>query len=168
MKNYLQSMYVVRFSDCDPFGHLNNARYIDYFLNAREDHLRNNYQMNLADYYKMGQGWVVLQHDIRYLRPASFNERITIRSGLIAVGNDHLQVEMIMLDEHQQQVKALMHTTFVSVNTRTGKKQTHDEAFMNFVADKVIPGIPDPVPTAKERASYWQQELRPERTNVEI
>ena len=31
---------MTRFSDCDPFGHLNNARYIDYFINAREDHLR--------------------------------------------------------------------------------------------------------------------------------
>ena len=162
MKNYLQSMYVVRFSDCDPFGHLNNARYIDYFLNAREDHLRNNYHMDLSEYYKNGQGWVVMQHDIRYLRPASFNEKITIRSGLIAVASDFLQVEMIMLDEQQQQVKALMHTTFVPVSTRTGKKQPHDDVFMNFIAGKLIQGIPDPVPSAKERASYWQQELRPE------
>ena len=29
----------VRFQDCDPFGHLNNARYIDYFLNARQDQI---------------------------------------------------------------------------------------------------------------------------------
>ncbi len=160
MKNYLQSMYVVRFSDCDPFGHLNNARYIDYFLNAREDHLRNNYQMNLSDFYKNGQGWVVLQHEIRYLRPASFNDKVCIRSGLIGAGPDFLQVEMIMLDEHQRQLKAVMHTKFVSVSTRTGKKQPHDEAFMNFIADKLIPGISDPAPSLLERSNYWQQELQ--------
>jgi acyl-CoA thioester hydrolase len=26
----LESTAVIRFQDCDPFGHLNNARYIDY------------------------------------------------------------------------------------------------------------------------------------------
>lgn len=35
----LESIAVARFQDCDPFSHLNNARYIDYFLNAREDQL---------------------------------------------------------------------------------------------------------------------------------
>jgi len=33
----LQSTYQVRFQDSDPFRHLNNARYLDYFVNARED-----------------------------------------------------------------------------------------------------------------------------------
>ena len=55
--NYLQSFYTVRFSDCDPLRHLNNARYIDYMLNAREDHLKEHYQMDLADFYKKGTGW---------------------------------------------------------------------------------------------------------------
>ncbi len=30
-----ETQIVIRFQDCDPFGHLNNARYIDYFVNAR-------------------------------------------------------------------------------------------------------------------------------------
>jgi acyl-CoA thioesterase FadM len=45
-----KSFYTVRFSDCDPMGHLNNARYIDYMLNAREDHLKQAYQINLLEY----------------------------------------------------------------------------------------------------------------------
>ena len=30
-----ESKVVVRFPDCDPFNHLHNSRYIDYYLNAR-------------------------------------------------------------------------------------------------------------------------------------
>src|ERR1700754_171087 len=98
MDSYLQSFYTVRFSDCDPFRHLNNARYIDYFMNAREDHLRDAYQLNLADFYRKGIGWVVLQHEILYLRPAILNETICICSGLLEVGAEHLLLEMAMLD----------------------------------------------------------------------
>ena len=32
--------YKIRFNDGDLFGHLNNSRYLDYFINAREDHLK--------------------------------------------------------------------------------------------------------------------------------
>jgi acyl-CoA thioester hydrolase len=30
-----ESEALIRFPDCDPFNHLNNSRYIDYFINAR-------------------------------------------------------------------------------------------------------------------------------------
>ena len=43
----LESEVVARFQDCDPFGHLNNARYMDYLINAREDQLIHFYQINI-------------------------------------------------------------------------------------------------------------------------
>ena len=36
------SVAEIRFSDCDPFGHLNNARFLDYFLHKIEKQWRNN------------------------------------------------------------------------------------------------------------------------------
>ena len=30
-----ETIHRVHFQDCDMLGHLNNARYLDYFLNAR-------------------------------------------------------------------------------------------------------------------------------------
>ncbi|MEI9809235.1 MAG: acyl-CoA thioesterase [Bacteroidota bacterium] len=160
MAPYLQSFYTIRFGDCDPFRHLNNARYIDYLLNAREDHLKEHYQMYLADYYQKGLGWVVLQHEIIYLRPASFNETVCIRSGLLGSGPGHLHVEMLMLDATQKQLKALMHTKFVPVSLTTGKKQPHSPEFMEFISDKTLPGLNDTVPSAKDRVEYWQQLLK--------
>ena len=165
MNNYLQSFYTVRFSDCDPFRHLNNARYIDYLLNAREDHLRDYYQMDLADFYRKGQGWVVLQHEIVYLRPASFNESVCIRSGLLGAGSDFVHVEMLMLDEKQEQLKAVLHTRFISVSLKTGKKEPHTPEFMEFISDKILPDLSaDDIPSLQERIEYWQQETRTIRT----
>ncbi len=43
------SNVVIRFQDCDPFGHLNNARYIDYFINAREGHLVEYYNLDIYE-----------------------------------------------------------------------------------------------------------------------
>lgn len=164
MEQYLQSFYTVRFGDCDPFRHLNNARYIDYFLNAREDHLKTHYQMDLADFYNKGLGWVVLQHEILYIRPASFNETICIRSGLLSAGPDHLLVEMLMLDEKQKQLKSLLHTKFVPVSLTTGKKQPHSDEFMEFISDKILLQPPGSIPVPTQRLDYWQQLLRPAQT----
>jgi len=164
MSQYLESFYTVRFSDCDPFRHLNNARYIDYFLNAREDHLKHYYDMDLASFYKKGMGWVVLQHDISYLRPASFNEKVCIRSGLLQTSVEHLHVEMLMLDEKQSQLKALMHTTFIPVSLSTGKKEPHSAEFMEFIADKTLSEINGNTTSVKERIEYWLKIIKPEPT----
>ena len=165
MNNFLESFYPIRFSDCDPFRHLNNARYVDYFLNAREDHLKDNYQMDLAGFYKQGVGWVVLQHDINYLRPANLNEKVCIRSGLLAAGPEHLLLEMLMLDEKQTQLKALMHTRFISINLATGKRADHLPAFMEFVSDKIVLGINEATVSVKERIAYWQETIKPVAAN---
>lgn len=164
MGAYLQSFYTIRFGDCDPFRHLNNARYIDYFLNAREDHLRDNYQMDLAGFYSKGRGWVVQQHEIIYLRPASFNEMVCIRSGLLYAGLEQLHVELLMLDSSQTQLKALMHTKFVPVSLHTGRREPHTQEFMQFLSDKILPGVDENVPAPSKRIEYWQQLLKSSQT----
>lgn len=60
MEKVLESKVKIRFQDCDPFNHLNNSRYIDYFINAREDQLIKHYDLNVYEYVKkFGKGWVV-------------------------------------------------------------------------------------------------------------
>ena len=50
LPNTLQSTVKIRFQDCDPFNHLNNAAYLNYFVNAREDQILEQYGI---DIYKM-------------------------------------------------------------------------------------------------------------------
>jgi acyl-CoA thioester hydrolase len=137
----METYYIVRFNDCDPFGHLNNSKYIDYFLNAREDHLSQFYQIELGAFHKRGFGWVVTNHEIQYLRPASYNEKVCIQSDLIEVGDSHLLVEMKMYNEEGNILKAILWTTFTCINMKTGKKEIHPEDFMKLADSMVVTGI---------------------------
>src|SRR5215216_5206410 len=116
----LQTFYTIRFNDCDPFSHLNNSKYIDYMLNAREDHLKQFHQLDLDGFYKKGIGWVVSSHEIHYVRAAAYNETVCIQSDLIDAGDNSLLVEMRMLDESGATLKALLWTKFTCINIRTG------------------------------------------------
>lgn len=141
MEKKLQSGYTIRFSDCDLFGHLNNARYIDYFLNAREDHLKQYYDMDLPSWYQQGLSWFVASHEILYLRPAQYNERVIVHSCLFKATNDTLWVEFMMTDEKQSHLKSVMWTRFVPVNVKTGRKENHPQVFMDFANSVLVNGI---------------------------
>ena len=138
---HLSSYYIVRFNDCDPLGHLNNSKYIDYLLNAREDHLRDFHQMELGDFHKQGFGWVVSNHEIQYIRPALYNEKVCIQSDLIEAGESHLLVEMRMYDESGNTLKAILWTKFTCAILKTGRKETHPESFMNIANNLVVGNI---------------------------
>jgi YbgC/YbaW family acyl-CoA thioester hydrolase len=160
MEKFLKSFYSIRFSDCDPFRHLNNARYIDYFMNAREDHLRDHYKMDLATFYKNGTGWVVTAHEIAYLKPASFNEKVCIQTGLLQATADQLLVEMLMLNEKETELKAILHTLFTPVSLTTGKREAHSPSFMDFLSDKMIIDPSENTAPLSERLNIWLQKVR--------
>lgn len=135
------SAYTIRFADCDLFGHLNNARYLDYFLQAREEQLQEFYGLNLATYYKQGLGWLVGSHQISYLSAATYQEQVNISSRLIAVAPDSLLVEMQLLNKDQTQLKSLLWTRFIPVNIQTGRRQDHPEDFMAFACSVVVDDV---------------------------
>ncbi|MEO8405392.1 MAG: acyl-CoA thioesterase [Chitinophagaceae bacterium] len=141
MEKNPSSYYKVRFSDCDLFGHLNNARYIDYFVDAREDHLKEHYDIDLKTFYGQGIAWVVGSHEIIYRRPALYNERIYITSSVLKVTDDVILVEMLMMDEKKSHFKSIVWTTFIPVNVKTGKKEKHTASFMEFAAGVEVSGI---------------------------
>lgn len=132
MEKHPKSNYIVRFNDCDPLGHLNNSRYLDYFINAREDHLKSAYGLDLTKYYQKGQAWVVGHHEITYRKPAVYNEEVMIRTTLIDMSEFHLTIEAVMYDKDESHIKAVQWTTLISVNTHTGRKEPHDADFMEF------------------------------------
>ena len=127
------SRAIVRFQDCDPYGHLYNARYLDYFMNAREDQLMNVYQF---DIYGIGMteglGWVVAQNQIAYLQPALLMEKLEITSRLIEFSPKTITVEFEMFNEDRSQRKSLMWTRLVHFDLRSRKSATHRDAFMEL------------------------------------
>ena len=126
------SIYKIRFNDCDMFGHLNNARYLDYMINAREDHLITHYDFDFDKFYKNDFGWVINSHEIIYVRPAIYNEIVSIQSTLLMVREDLLFVEALMMNETRDQLKAIMRSKLVPINLKTGRKELHPTELMEW------------------------------------
>ncbi len=122
----------IRFTDCDMFGHLNNSRYLDYLINAREDHLKDFYNFDFNQYYRNGLAWVIGSHEIVYIKPALYNEIVIIQSSLINAEADKLHVETVMMNEEQNQIKAIMWSKLIPINLKTGRKVTHDSQFITW------------------------------------
>jgi acyl-CoA thioester hydrolase len=146
----LESRVLIRFPDCDPFNHLNNARYLDYFINAREDHLWEHYQFNVYHYAKEhGKSWVVGSNQIVYLKPAMLMETVVIQSVLLQLREKDILVEMMMWNKDKTQLKAVLWSSFVHFNLATQKSEVHTEDLMNYFRQFEQP-LPMPV-TFEER-----------------
>lgn len=138
----LESRAVVRFQDCDPFGHLNNARYLDYFMNARQDQLAEFYGFTLFERGRQAsENWVVTKHQIAYLLPAMLMEQVLIRTRLIHASERVLVVEGLMLDGEGQRLKAVLWAEFTYVSLATGRATRHPEELMGFFAEVQVPAI---------------------------
>ena len=109
----MKSFKRISFEDCDPFSHLNNANFLTYFLNAREQQLRENKVLNILEHtLKTGKSWVVTAHDIRYLRPAALGEKVEIWSRMLTCEASLNLVEFVMLDPESRVLKSVMHSRF--------------------------------------------------------
>lgn len=152
----VESKTKVRFPDCDPFNHLNNSKYIDYIINAREDQLLQFYDF---DVYKMaretGNTWVVAQTQIAYLSSAELMEVLTIQTRMIACSRRSLQVEALMYDEHKTQLKAVMWIKLAYYDLRTRKSQEHSSALMSLFDEICEPLSNDP--SFEERVKSFKQ-----------
>jgi acyl-CoA thioester hydrolase len=130
----LESELPIRFQDCDPFGHLNNARYFDYFFNARDDQTLQYYGYGpLKISQEFGANWVVTHHQISYLKPAMFGEIVVLRTALIHFDHNSTTVEGIMLNREKNVLKSLLWTTLRNVSMETGRSTSHSPELMTML-----------------------------------
>jgi YbgC/YbaW family acyl-CoA thioester hydrolase len=126
-----ESTLKIRFPDCDPFNHLNNSKYIDYMINAREDQLLSYYDFDL---YKLatekGLGWVVVQNQIAYATPAILMETVSIQTRLMMHEEKSLLFEAAMWNEDKTILKAILWSKLVHFNLKTKKSEVHSPDLM--------------------------------------
>lgn len=116
---------MIRLQHCDPFKHLNNVSYFDYFFNARTDLIKEAYGIDILQNIDTGLVWVVSTNQIVYLRPAGITETVVIESQLITSTPRSLLVEMRMLNEAKTHYKAVLWTEFIYFNLNTQKAAIH-------------------------------------------
>ncbi len=132
----LESKAKIRFQDCDPFNHLNNASYINYMINAREDQIEKHYDLDIFELAKTkGISWVVGTNQIAYLKPALLMEDVVIDSQLIRHTENQLHVEIRMWNHDKTELKAIMWSTFIHFNLLQQKRWNHDEQLVKLFQD---------------------------------
>lgn len=136
-----ESRVIIRFQDCDPLKHLNNAKYFDYFFNAREDQVPKLYGVEFLDFiHSFGAVWVVYNHHIAYLKPANMGEWVRIKSRIIWFDETTMVVEYLMLNDHGTHLKTLMWTTLKYVGMNTSTTVKHPEPVLNYLKAIQHPG----------------------------
>ncbi len=138
--NILESKTKIRFQDCDPFNHLNNASYINYLINAREDQLIKFYDLDIYSMAKkLGKSWVVGSNQIAYIKPAFLMEEVIIDSQLLQYSDSLLKVELRMWNHNKSEIKAVMWSSFVHYNLLQQKKEIHSEELLHLFKTIVNP-----------------------------
>lgn len=130
----------IRFGDCDPIGHLNNVKYLEYMLNAREDHVEMFYGFSYDEYIKKtGCTWITVQNEIAYLKEVRANTRVLISSKTIDIKDRVSKVEILMKSLDGQQIYAVLWITVIYFNlkTRTSEAQPEEikELFYKFLVN---------------------------------
>lgn len=135
-----ESALRIRFPDCDPFNHLNNSKYIDYIINAREDQLLTYYDF---DVHKLaaekGIGWVMAQTQLSYIYPAFLNEVVTIKTRLLSVSEKSLLLEALMWNQDKSILKAVMWAKLVHYNLQERRSDKHASNLMQLFRQIVLP-----------------------------
>ncbi|WP_264537517.1 acyl-CoA thioesterase [Flavobacterium sp. N1736] len=140
MEKVLKSKRKIRFQDCDPFNHLNNSKYLEYFINVREDQIAEHYDLDVFKYLKTtGLSWVVASNQISYVKPAFTMETVLIESQLIQYTNNLLLVEMKMWNEEETELKAILWIKFIQYNIQTKKAANHSDELMQLFQSVVVP-----------------------------
>jgi len=121
----ISSIYKIRFSDCDPMGHLNNARYIDYMFNAMEDAVKNSLRIDLAKQMKKGFGWVVQGHDIKYFNPALHHEKVKIITEVADVKEDQILFFIKMYNKKGNKLKSILRSRMIHYDIKNKCRTAH-------------------------------------------
>lgn len=126
MNKEISTTVKIRFSDCDPIGHLNNAKYLEYMFNAREDHVEEFYGFTYEDYtQKTGCTWVTTLNEIAYLKEIRYNTKVKISSKTISLSDRTSIIEIMIKSEDEKMIYAVLWTTVVYFNMNTRKSDIH-------------------------------------------
>ena len=89
-----EKVFSVAWGDMDALGHVNNARYFDYFQEARMDWLR---QLNMS--MTGSTGPVVVHAACTFLKPVVYPATLTLRSRVGHVGRASMLMEHDLYQE---------------------------------------------------------------------
>jgi len=109
----------VRGYHLDLYGHVNNARYLEFLEEGRWQWLEN--KADLGALLQRGLGFSVVNININYRRPATLGEILEVETGVKALGNRSGIMHQAVLLQGTGTVVADADVTFVIVSLESGR-----------------------------------------------
>lgn len=118
----------VRFRDCDPMGHANNAVYLTYLEQTRFSHWRSLWGFGTPQLPPGRPGVILARVECDYKRPAKYGDTLEIRMTIAELGRTSFHYEYEIVD---QEGKTVLTAKTVQV-------------MYDYAAEKPVP-IPDDI-----------------------
>ena len=109
----------VRGYHLDVYGHVNNARYLEFLEDARWELVEE--KIDLGAWLERGLAFTVVNITINYRLAARLGNLLEVKSALARMGDKSATVRQEILFSGTEDVVACAEVTFVVVDTRTGK-----------------------------------------------
>ena len=94
----------VRFRDCDPMGHANNAVYLTYLEQARFSHWRSLWGFGTPQLPPGLPGVILARVECDYKRPAKYGDVLEIRLTVAEIGRTSFRYEYEIVDQEGKTV----------------------------------------------------------------
>ena len=94
----------VRFRDCDPLGHANNAVYLTYLEQARFSHWRSLWGFGSPQLPADRPGVILARVECDYRRPARYGDTLEIRMRVAEIGRTSFRYEYEIVDDQERTV----------------------------------------------------------------
>jgi thioesterase-3 len=109
----------VRGFHCDLYGHVNNARYLEFLEEARWAYLDG--PPALTEMERRGLGFVVAAVTIEYKRPVGLGEVVEIRTDLAEVSAKRAVMRQQVFNQASGKLVADARVTFAIIEMKTGR-----------------------------------------------
>jgi len=94
----------VRFRDCDPMGHTNNAVYLSYLEQARFAHWRSLWGFGTPQLPPGLPGVILARVECDYKRPTKYGDTIEVRLTVAEIGRTSFRYEYEIVDDQGRTV----------------------------------------------------------------
>ena len=120
----------VRFVDCDPLGHVNNAVYLSYLEQARFGLWRRlwGFTGETAMTAARGAGLILARVECDYRLPATYGDTLDVRIGLAGMGRTSFTYDYEVIDAAAGRTIAEARTVIVLYDYATAKPVPLDDA----------------------------------------
>ncbi|MCC5791444.1 MAG: acyl-CoA thioesterase [Legionellaceae bacterium] len=120
-----EKTFAIAWGDMDALGHVNNARYFDYFQQARIDWLDS---VELA--MNPHQGPVLLKISCTFLRPVVYPATLCLQSRLHSPGRTSVRMDHAIYQEGERMAEA--ESTIVWIDYQLGRPVALPQALRAF------------------------------------